>query len=166
MIPGKKHYVQYLILMLPPRSKSGKEIKIKFITQVKSEPPVFAFFANEPKLIEDSYVRFLESDEEVTDGTIAIATLNSQGGAHVPAITRPGKLLEQGIQCGTLIVWILKRYQIQSRFDLLDPRVLLEDLDPLFEFADVKWRGGASPDAVAQVSRAELSVSRDPDLGQ
>lgn len=45
----------------PPRSRSGKEIKIKFITQVKSEPPVFAFFANEPKLIEDSYVRFLEN---------------------------------------------------------------------------------------------------------
>ncbi|MBK7259826.1 MAG: ribosome biogenesis GTPase Der [Ignavibacteriae bacterium] len=45
----------------PPRSRSGKEIKIKFITQVKSEPPVFAFFANEPQLIEDSYIRFLEN---------------------------------------------------------------------------------------------------------
>ena len=45
----------------PPRSKSGKEIKIKFITQVKAEPPVFAFFCNDPRLIEDSYIRFLEN---------------------------------------------------------------------------------------------------------
>ena len=49
------------IVAHPPRSKTGKEIKIKFITQVKSEPPVFAFFANEPKLVEDSYIRFLEN---------------------------------------------------------------------------------------------------------
>ena len=49
------------VMSHPPRSKSGKEIKIKFITQVKSEPPVFAFFANEPQLVEDSYIRFLEN---------------------------------------------------------------------------------------------------------
>jgi len=45
----------------PPRSKSGKEIKIKFVTQVKSSPPVFAFFCNEPKLVEDNYIRYLEN---------------------------------------------------------------------------------------------------------
>ncbi|MBP1656782.1 MAG: putative GTPase [Bacteroidetes bacterium] len=45
----------------PPRSRSGKEIKIKFITQVKSAPPVFAFFCNDPRLIDDTYVRFLEN---------------------------------------------------------------------------------------------------------
>lgn len=45
----------------PPRSRSGKEIKIKFVTQVRTAPPVFAFFCNEPKLIEESYVRFLEN---------------------------------------------------------------------------------------------------------
>jgi GTP-binding protein len=45
----------------PPRSRSGKEIKIKFITQVKSEPPVFAFFCNEPQLIDETYVRYLEN---------------------------------------------------------------------------------------------------------
>ncbi len=45
----------------PPRSKSGKEIKIKFITQVRTAPPVFAFFCNEPKLVEENYIRFLEN---------------------------------------------------------------------------------------------------------
>jgi GTPase len=45
----------------PPRSRSGKEIKIKFVTQVKTQPPVFAFFCNDPKLIDDQYTRFLEN---------------------------------------------------------------------------------------------------------
>jgi GTP-binding protein len=45
----------------PPSSATGKEIKIKYITQVKVGPPVIAFFANEPKLIEENYRRFLEN---------------------------------------------------------------------------------------------------------
>ncbi len=49
------------IKVFPPRSRSGKEIKIKYITQVKSKPPVFAFFCNEPKLIDDNYRRYLEN---------------------------------------------------------------------------------------------------------
>ncbi len=49
------------IKTFPPRSKSGKEVKIKFITQVKAKPPVFAFFCNEPKLIDESYRRYLQN---------------------------------------------------------------------------------------------------------
>jgi GTP-binding protein len=45
----------------PPSSTSGKEIKIKYITQVKAAPPVIAFFTNEPKLIQENYRRFLEN---------------------------------------------------------------------------------------------------------
>jgi GTPase len=43
----------------PPKSSSPKEIKIKYITQVKTEPPMFAFFCNEPKLIQEAYKRYL-----------------------------------------------------------------------------------------------------------
>ncbi|HXG00710.1 MAG TPA: ribosome biogenesis GTPase Der [Bacteroidota bacterium] len=43
----------------PPRSKSGKEIKIKYVTQVKAKPPVFAFFCNDPTLIDETYRRYL-----------------------------------------------------------------------------------------------------------
>jgi GTP-binding protein len=43
----------------PPKSSSPKEIRIKFVTQVKTRPPVFAFFCNEPKLVQESYKRFL-----------------------------------------------------------------------------------------------------------
>lgn len=45
----------------PPKSRSGKEIKIKFVTQVKTKPPMFAFFCNEPKLIDENYRRYLEN---------------------------------------------------------------------------------------------------------
>ncbi len=43
----------------PPSSHSPKEVKIKYITQVNTQPPVFAFFCNEPKLVQESYKRFL-----------------------------------------------------------------------------------------------------------
>ena len=45
----------------PPRARSGKELKIKFITQVRTGPPVFAFFCNLPEQIEENYRRFLEN---------------------------------------------------------------------------------------------------------
>ena len=49
------------IARFPPRSSSGKEVKIKYVTQVDVKPPVFAFFCNEPDLIEDQYRRYLEN---------------------------------------------------------------------------------------------------------
>ncbi len=45
----------------PPPAVSGKEIKIKYVTQVKASPPVFAFFANFPDDIPEHYKRFLEN---------------------------------------------------------------------------------------------------------
>jgi GTP-binding protein len=43
----------------PPSTRGPKEIKIKYVTQVKTRPPVFSFFCNEPKLVEETYRRFL-----------------------------------------------------------------------------------------------------------
>jgi GTP-binding protein len=45
----------------PPHSKSGKEIKVSYITQVRTKPPMFAFFCNNPALIDETYKRFLEN---------------------------------------------------------------------------------------------------------
>lgn len=45
----------------PPKSSSPKEIKIKYATQIKTEPPMFAFFCNEPTLVQESYRRYLEN---------------------------------------------------------------------------------------------------------
>lgn len=43
-----------------PPSAQGKEIKINFVTQVRSNPPVVCFFSNFPRLIAENYRRFLE----------------------------------------------------------------------------------------------------------
>ena len=45
----------------PPSSPSGREIKIKYVTQVKANPPVFTMFANEPTQVSETYRRFLEN---------------------------------------------------------------------------------------------------------
>src|SRR5206468_9379325 len=50
-----------VIQTTPPSSSTGKEIKLNYVTQVKTNPPAIAFFANEPKLINDQYKRFLEN---------------------------------------------------------------------------------------------------------
>ncbi len=44
----------------PPATPTGKEIKIKYITQVGLNYPIFLFFANQPKYIPDNYKRYLE----------------------------------------------------------------------------------------------------------
>ena len=44
----------------PPSTPTGKEVKIKYITQVGDHYPIFLFFANEYKYIPESYKRFLE----------------------------------------------------------------------------------------------------------
>ncbi len=45
----------------PAASHTGKEVKIKYITQVGDNYPVFLFFSNYPKEIQESYKRFLEN---------------------------------------------------------------------------------------------------------
>ncbi len=44
-----------------PPAVAGKEIKIKYVTQLKSRPPVFAFYCNYPQLIRQNYRQFLEN---------------------------------------------------------------------------------------------------------
>ena len=44
----------------PQASHTGKEVKIKFVTQVGDNYPVFLFFCNYPKEITDQYRRYLE----------------------------------------------------------------------------------------------------------
>ena len=44
----------------PPASPTGKEVKIKFISQVGEHYPIFLFFSNYPKYIPEHYRRFLE----------------------------------------------------------------------------------------------------------
>ena len=44
-----------------PPSVKGKEIKLKYITQVSIQPPLFVIFTNHPDLIPESYKRYVEN---------------------------------------------------------------------------------------------------------
>lgn len=44
----------------PPPAVRGRDLRINYATQVKTEPPVFAFFLNHPDLLPDSYKRYIE----------------------------------------------------------------------------------------------------------
>ncbi len=50
-----------LIENYPPPSTKGKYIKIKYVTQLPTPTPQFAFFVNLPQYIRDPYRRFLEN---------------------------------------------------------------------------------------------------------
>ncbi|MDR3286291.1 MAG: ribosome biogenesis GTPase Der [Prevotellaceae bacterium] len=45
----------------PPPANKGKYIKVKYITQLASPTPTFAFFCNLPQYIKEPYKRFLEN---------------------------------------------------------------------------------------------------------
>lgn len=50
-----------IIQATPPPSVKGKYVKIKFIQQLPTHAPSFAFFCNLPQYIPDSYKRFIEN---------------------------------------------------------------------------------------------------------
>ena len=45
----------------PPPMYKGKMVRIKYVTQIKSQTPTFAFYCNLPQYIKDPYKRFLEN---------------------------------------------------------------------------------------------------------
>ncbi|MEW6423320.1 MAG: ribosome biogenesis GTPase Der [Bacillota bacterium] len=48
-------------LRFPPPAHKGKRLKIFYGTQVKSRPPTFGLFVNDPDLMHFSYLRYLEN---------------------------------------------------------------------------------------------------------
>jgi GTP-binding protein len=50
-----------IIERTPPPSYKGKYVKIKYITQLPTNHPQFAFFCNLPQYVKDAYKRFLEN---------------------------------------------------------------------------------------------------------
>lgn len=54
-------YLLPIIEETPPPSTKGKYIRIKYVTQLASPTPSFAFFVNLPQYIKEGYRRFLEN---------------------------------------------------------------------------------------------------------
>ena len=53
--------VEAAVRRQPPPSLNGQYVKIKYASQVREEPPVFAFFCNLPHGVKESYRRYLEN---------------------------------------------------------------------------------------------------------
>ena len=45
----------------PPPAHAGRQLKLFYGTQVRSDPPTFLIYVNDPKLMHFSYVRYLEN---------------------------------------------------------------------------------------------------------
>ncbi|MDY3979596.1 MAG: ribosome biogenesis GTPase Der [Tidjanibacter sp.] len=54
-------YLLPIIEETPPPMTKGKYLKIKYVTQLPTPTPSFAFFVNLPQYIKDTYRRFLEN---------------------------------------------------------------------------------------------------------
>lgn len=54
-------FIQDIVAKNPPPAIKGKYIKIKFVTQLPTHAPAFAFFCNLPQYVKDPYKRFLEN---------------------------------------------------------------------------------------------------------
>lgn len=54
-------YLLDAIEAYPPPSTKGKFIKIKYVTQLPTPTPTFAFYANLPQYVKDPYKRYLEN---------------------------------------------------------------------------------------------------------
>lgn len=53
--------VEDAIAINPPPTEKGQRLKILYATQVKSKPPTFVIFVNEPEIMHFSYQRYLEN---------------------------------------------------------------------------------------------------------
>lgn len=54
--------MQAVVQKNPPPAQKGRFIKIKYVTQLPTHTPVFAFFCNHPKYVKEPYRNYLENN--------------------------------------------------------------------------------------------------------
>lgn len=59
--PDMNDFVQKILKERPLPMKRGRQLKIQYALQVKSDPPVFKFFMNNPQELPPNYRRFIEN---------------------------------------------------------------------------------------------------------
>jgi GTP-binding protein len=55
------NFILPIISENPPPASKGKYVQVKYVTQIPSQVPTFAFFCNLPQYVKDPYKRFLEN---------------------------------------------------------------------------------------------------------
>jgi len=63
-------FLEKIIRKYPPPSSNGKFLKIKYITQISTKPPLFALYCNSPQLFPVNYKRYIENQLRETFGFI------------------------------------------------------------------------------------------------
>ena len=53
------NFLDNISLKHPHPNKNGRQVKIKYITQISSKPPSFVIFTNHPDFIKESYKRYI-----------------------------------------------------------------------------------------------------------
>ena len=51
-----------------PYSSRGREFKVYYVAQVAVKPPTFVFFVNDPKIVHETYMRYLENQMRAAFG--------------------------------------------------------------------------------------------------
>jgi GTPase len=59
--PDLNNFIEKILKERPLPVKRGRQLKIQYAVQVKSNPPVFKFFMNNPQELPPNYRRFLEN---------------------------------------------------------------------------------------------------------
>ncbi len=54
-------FLEYILSKNTPPSFKGKQVKIKYMTQVSTNPPKFVLFCNHPDGVKDSYKKFIQN---------------------------------------------------------------------------------------------------------
>jgi len=54
-------FTEEIVKKQPPAAVKGKYIRLFYVTQAGIRPPTFLFFSNYPKLIQKSYIRYIEN---------------------------------------------------------------------------------------------------------
>jgi GTP-binding protein len=55
-------WLEYMIDRNPPPLSSGRRIKMRYMTQIKTRPPTFVIFVSKPTNLPDSYLRYLTNN--------------------------------------------------------------------------------------------------------
>jgi GTP-binding protein len=50
-----------IVKQYPPPALKGKYVKIKYVTQLPTHTPTFAFFCNLPQYVREPYRRYIEN---------------------------------------------------------------------------------------------------------
>ena len=54
-------FLEYTAIKFPPPAVKGKNLNIKYVTQVHHSPPIYVFYTSFPDLYPISYKRYLEN---------------------------------------------------------------------------------------------------------